>query len=350
MSHFIQIDEEGYLMSSGQRLTDDSFGFSALSQLTVENRAFVTRVEGQDVFVEAFDAPLIVRSLERIGKMWRLSMPYGYQIECELNSLCSDEWDRFHGRTPQGVPFVLSRAAQMQLFNAADTFNDFTITLNGTTVEVPTLDQLDLRQPSAPGDVNVQNFWSTKYQEWEKTQQPPGWELGSVAQPLPDILPQIKLPRCRVCVLGCGTGHDAAYLASKGHIVTGVDISPEAIARANALHKNERLSFVQADAFEFAKKSRGEYDLVLEHTFYCAINPERRNDLARLWHSMLSEHGFLLGIFFIMDRTGGPPFGSSEWELRERLKERFDFLYWTRWRKSLPERLGKELVVYARRK
>jgi 2-polyprenyl-3-methyl-5-hydroxy-6-metoxy-1,4-benzoquinol methylase len=40
------------------------------------------------------------------------------------------------------------------------------------------------------------------------------------------------MPRCRVLVLGCGEGHDAAFFAQNGHIVTGVDISPEAITRA----------------------------------------------------------------------------------------------------------------------
>jgi hypothetical protein len=47
---------------------------------------------------------------------------------------------------------------------------------------------------------------------------------------------------------------------------------------------------------------------------------------------------------------GGPPFGSSEWEIRERLKKFFDFLYWTRWKTTPEDRLGIELIVYAQKK
>jgi hypothetical protein len=51
-----------------------------------------------------------------------------------------------------------------------------------------------------------------------------------------------------------------------------------------------------------------------------------------------------------MDKGSAPPFGATEWEIRERLKRSFNFLYWTRWKKSIPRRLGKELVVYAQKK
>jgi hypothetical protein len=51
-----------------------------------------------------------------------------------------------------------------------------------------------------------------------------------------------------------------------------------------------------------------------------------------------------------MYKKQGPPYGGSEWELRQRLKDSFQFVFWGRWQKSLPKRQGKELFVYAQKK
>ena len=68
------------------------------------------------------------------------------------------------------------------------------------------------------------------------------------------------------------------------------------------------------------------------------------------WKKLLSEDGHVLGVFFAMDKRFGPPFGGSEWELRQRFQKDFNFLYWTRWKTSLPRRLGKEVVIYMQKK
>jgi hypothetical protein len=65
------------------------------------------------------------------------------------------------------------------------------------------------------------------------------------------------------------------------------------------------------------------------------------------WRELLTEKGLLMGVFFATERRVGPPFGGSEWELRQRLKKHFRFLFWGRWHQSLDRRNGKELFVYA---
>src|SRR5690606_23315083 len=93
-----------------------------------------------------------------------------------------------------------------------------------------------------------------------------------------------------------------------------------------------------------------QFDVVFEHTFFCAVDPSLRQKVVETWSRLLRDGGHFLGIFFVMDKGERPPFGATEWEIRERLRKKFDFLYWTRWKKSLPHRLGKELVVYAQKK
>ncbi len=374
----IQIDEEGYFASSGIRLHDEEYCRQLLSTLTLDNRAFYIETNGEKILVEAVDDPLVVRHVERINDGYILgTLPYSSVCTFDLKTLRADLWDRFHARTVANLPAVLSRSAQMELFDMADGFDDDSITFHGVRYPVLPLGQI-AHDKSESSSVNSPSFWTTHYDEWQSSVQDggdatkeykakkPGWELGAPAEPLRSVLPQIKLPKSRICVLGSGSGHDAAYFAEQGHVVTGVDFSETAVTlarakyTANVAHPNSEtangstpLQFVEADAFNFSKKHRGDFDVVFEHTFFCAIDPLRRAEAVETWSRLLAPGGHLLGIFFILDRgangNDGPPFGATEWEIRELLKPKFEFLYWTRWKHSIPSRVGKELVVFAKK-
>jgi SAM-dependent methyltransferase len=267
-----------------------------------------------------------------------IDLPYESKTKFSWSSLRVDEWDRFHGITVQQIPFVFSRQAQIEFFDCLDAFDDDSITVNGERYAVGSW----LRPTRS---VKEQEFWSEKYD----AEAAPGWELGEPSPVLPVVIPQLKLVRSRILVLGCGSGHDAAYLAQAGHVVTAVDFSPSAIAEAR---KNygllENLKFVEADIFKLPEKWHGQFDIIFEHTCFCAISPDMRNDLVKVWRQMLNLHGHLLSVFYVMNLREGPPFGASEWEIRERLRKGFDFLYWTRWHQSLDRRKSAELVVYAK--
>ncbi len=345
---FVQIDEEGFFSSSGLRVTDENYGLALLDNLRVEGRGFVTVFQDEKIIVEAFDQPLVARHIEILNpEKARAHFAYGHAQTFALQTLRADMWDRFHARTAENdVPLVLSRTAQMELFNVADSFDDDSITIQKNQIKIQGLQ-------GSKDDVENPNFWSEKYGQWQAgTAEKPGWELNAPAAPLASILTQIKLPRQRICNLGCGSGHDAAYLSEQGHIVTGVDWSEEAITLGREKYgENKQLRFAHEEAFDFAKSHPTEFDLVFEHTFFCAIEPSKREALIQAWKRMLTPEGHLLAIFFILDQTGGsPPFGVTEWELRESLRPHFEFLFWTRWRHSTPDRLGRELVIYAKKR
>lgn len=336
MPRYLQIDEEGYVVLDGQGIEDADVGRELLSKLRrVEQDRFVTDWDGE-VLVEAFDEPIVARHVERKGSEWLLQAPYGLRLPFDPKKLCVDEWDRFHGLTSNEVSFVFSRSAQFEFFNLVDSYSDEGVTIDGEFIVVP-------EYALAPEGVATPEFWNERYVRGET-----GWEIGQPAQPLKDVLAQLKLPKSRVLVLGCGSGRDAAYFAENGHIVTAVDFSEQAINKARAQFENvPHLEFVQSDIFKFQPK--GKFDLIFEHACYACFLPEKRRRLVQLWRQWLEPKGHLLAIFFVMARRGGPPFGNSEWELRERLKKSFRFEYWTRWRNSIPHRLGRELVVYAER-
>lgn len=338
VTRFIQIDEEGYFKFDDIRVSDSEVGRDWLASLRMDDRGRAwCEVDGELVLVEAFDEPYVALDIEKTPNAWKLTLPYGHTENAPLDSLTVDEWDRFHGRTERGVPFVLSRAAQARLFNSVDEFDDESFTIEGRRFETrPWLQE----NP----DVNQSNWWSEIY----RTEEEPRWDLGAPSHALAKFVPKMKLPRMRVLVPGAGTANDAAWFAEQGHIVTAVDFSEEAIARAKAKFGHlQNLKFIRADIFELPDKMPGEFDLIFEHTCYCAITPSRRAELVRAWRRLLSEKGLLMGVFFVMDKTYGPPYGSTEWEIRARLIKNFRPLYWTRLRDSLPKRLGHELFIYA---
>lgn len=338
---FCTIDEAGHVLDEQKRLIKDPDVIEEFfANLTVGDSAMITSLlHGQPVIVEAYDAPIVAHNIHLEDKSGRLTNIYGLHWEFKISDLLADEWDRFHGLTSGGIPFVLNRQAQEHLFNQLEGFTDDSVTFAGITYSVASFwnDELDVES----GD-----YWTDKYLSDQA-----GWDLGTPATALQSMLPKLKLPASKIIVLGGGRGHDAALFAEQGHHVTLVDISPEALNRAQHLYGNySNLTFLEADIFNLPHEMFGQFDIVFEHTCFCAVNPNRRNDLIRQWRRLLNDKGFLLGIFFTMPKRSGPPFGGSEWELNSRLKGSFTPLIWQRYRQSIKPRLGRELLVYAQKK
>ena len=197
-------------------------------------------------------------------------------------------------------------------------------------------------QPSVAG----WDFWDAQYADFAKQKVAPSWDLSGPHPAFHAIFSQLKIPTSRILILGSGKGHDANFFAAQGHLVTGVDFSREAIeASKQSYGQRTNLSFVHSDLFKMPEEFVGSFDVIVEHTCYCAIPPSRRSELVKVWKKALVPGGLVVGVFFVFDRDSGPPFGSSEWELRQRFKKDFQFLYWTRLKNSPPGRMGSELSI-----
>lgn len=338
--HTLPIDEEGYfILQNGIRLSDPQEGHQLLAHLQLDDNAAVWTTWGQQkVLVEPFDKPLVAQQVFKKAQKIFILAPYGFEAEISLPSLCLDAWDRFHGLSVSQIPFVMTRKAQAEFFNLLDEFDDDSITVDGHIYKTPPfyIDNSVIEQSQ---------FWQEKYAIAEK----PAWDLGQHHPALDAIMPQLKINKSRVLNLGCGRGHDAAYFAQLGHVVTGVDFSSQAISDAKTRYSHlQNVSWVQADALKNSQKFSA--DLIFEHTLFCAISPSSRKQLITQWKHSLDERGHLLGIFFVHPKRGGPPYGGSEWELREMLEKDFRLLYWKRWPLSPERRQGTELVIYAQKR
>jgi 2-polyprenyl-3-methyl-5-hydroxy-6-metoxy-1,4-benzoquinol methylase len=86
--------------------------------------------------------------------------------------------------------------------------------------------------------------WNARYEAndtpWDKGSPTP--VLEEIYQRHPDIFAGKS-----ILVPGCGTGHDACWLAATGAHTTGVDISPLAITKARELDQDEKANYELAD-------------------------------------------------------------------------------------------------------
>ena len=150
------------------------------------------------------------------------------------------------------------------------------------------------------------------------------WDLG---EPHPEVVARLAAgeagPPGRAFVPGCGRGHDALALAAAGWEVTAVDRvdMPEGPGPALAGHGGH---FVVADALAF--RPEVPFDLVLEHTFYCALDPPDRARWGSMMHEVLAPGGRLWVVAWPGNKPaekGGPPWGFGTADLAAALGEGF---------------------------
>ena len=190
-------------------------------------------------------------------------------------------------------------------------------------------------------------FWEDLYQR-----RGDGWELRRPAPPLAAYLEKNPPQPGNVAVLGCGRGHDCRLLAKAGYRVWGFDFVGSAIGEARALAREESLDIVfeQRDIFDLARDYRGFFDGVWEYTCFCAIDPARRPEYVRLVREILNPGGWLLACFYpLREGTEGPPFPTSEAELRRVFTPGFTLLETYVPAESVERRAGLEWMVMARR-
>ena len=160
-------------------------------------------------------------------------------------------------------------------------------------------------------------------------------------------------PRSGTAVVpGCGRGHEVLALAARGVSATGLDFAPSAVAAARAAAERAglgaRARFVQVDVFAAPDLLGVRFDLALEHTCYCAIDTDRRDEYVDVLHRLLRPGGRLVALLYAHDRPGGPPFGTTEGEVRRRFSRRFELDRLEPARGSVPSRAGHELLMVAR--
>jgi SAM-dependent methyltransferase len=335
----IQVNNEGKLVSNGLVLEDSKFGRSFFETLYKKDHICKGKVSDEAIVTEYSMAPLVVVDVEVLSNhSINLIYQYGHSENfSDFENLALDDWSRLCGENANEVPFVFSIPAQVKLFDQIFEPIDYDhFKFEGQTYN---LNEWYLEN----SDTLESKFWSERYKE-EATP----WDLGKHHPALDWTVPRLKLSKSKVLVPGCGKGHDVNRWSELGHNVLGLDFSENAVQEARKIYPKRE--FECADFFNFADKNRESYDLVFEHTLFCALEPSVREKLVKAWHKSLRPTGHLLGVFLVASKRHGPPFGITEWELEQLLEKNFKIEYWGRLRGQETARAGKELFVYAQKK
>jgi trans-aconitate methyltransferase len=126
-------------------------------------------------------------------------------------------------------------------------------------------------------------------------------------------------PAGDVLELACGPGTWTPQLLRHAAKVTAVDAAPEMLARARARVGDDRVSFVQADLFEWTPG--GKYDVVFFGFWLSHVPPERFHSFWTLVRACLKPNG---RVFFVDDNARTPEefvYGEASFAIRRRLRD-----------------------------
>jgi methyl halide transferase len=182
-------------------------------------------------------------------------------------------------------------------------------------------------------------YWSAKYQ-----QQLMGWDTGSITTPLKEYIDQLEDKSTRILVPGCGNGHEVRYLHDQGFTkVTVIDLSAEPFKELREKCPDwSAESFIVGDFFDHT----GQYDLIIEQTFFCALDPKLRQAYANKMFELLAPKGRLVGVLFnIPLNSTHPPFGGDKEDYAEFFTGQFDFKVFDQCYNSIKPRAGEELFI-----
>jgi SAM-dependent methyltransferase len=183
-----------------------------------------------------------------------------------------------------------------------------------------------------------QAYWDLQYQS--KTT---GWDLGMVSPPLKSYIDILKDKNIRILIPGCGNTYEAEYLLEQGFTnVTVIDIAPTLVENLKQKFENNgNIKIVLGDFFEH----QGNYDLIIEQTFFCALPPVMRQKYVWKMHQLLADGGKIAGLLFDRTFEVSPPFGGSQEEYSGLFKAAFDFLKMEPCVNSVPQRANCELFI-----
>jgi len=183
------------------------------------------------------------------------------------------------------------------------------------------------------------DYWSNRYQMNDT-----GWDIGYGSTPLVEYLQTITDKQLAVLIPGCGNAYEAEWLLQNGFTnVTVLDISPVLTAALKERFKNQPINIITGNFFEH----KGQYDLILEQTFFCAIDPALRSSYVTKMHELLKPDGKLVGVLFNRSFEGGPPFGGSKEEYELLFSKHLHIKKMELCYNSIPPRLGAELFFSA---
>ncbi|MFD1316144.1 SAM-dependent methyltransferase [Namhaeicola litoreus] len=190
----------------------------------------------------------------------------------------------------------------------------------------------------------IKAFWESKYREGQT-----GWDIGAVSLPIKTYIDQIENKNLDILIPGAGRAYEAEYLLKQGfQNVHVLDIARDPLAELKNRVPHFKDENLHCENFFTHQKT---YDLILEQTFFCAIDPTYRKEYVQKAHSMLNIKGKIAGLLFDFPLTEeGPPYGGSAEEYINLFEPYFHLNLLERSYNSIKPRWGRELFFIFEKK
>lgn len=185
----------------------------------------------------------------------------------------------------------------------------------------------------------TKDFWNNRYKNKET-----GWDIGYISTPIKNYIDQLENKEIRILIPGCGNAYEAEYLHVKGfNNVFLLDIAPLALKQfSERVPDFPKKHLIEENFFEH----QGSYKLILEQTFFCAIDPELRDNYVRKMYQLLRPKGKLVGLLFAENfKNSQPPFGGTKEEYKKLFSHMFNIQIMELAKNSIESRKGRELFI-----
>jgi SAM-dependent methyltransferase len=134
-------------------------------------------------------------------------------------------------------------------------------------------------------------YWTSRYHNNEIQ-----WDAGGITTPLKEYFDKLNDKSLSILLPGAGNAYEAEYLFHEGfEEVFVMDVSEVPLQNLKTRVAGFPTShLLQEDFFNH----EGEYDLIVEQTFFCALHPAQREEYAKKMHQLLKPGGKLVGVLF----------------------------------------------------
>ncbi len=165
-------------------------------------------------------------------------------------------------------------------------------------------------------------YYDKKYWDKEYEKNRTGWDIGYITTPLKEYVDQLTDKSIKILIPGAGNAYEAEYLYENGFInVFILEFSEEPIQNLLKRYpKFPKSNILKEDFFIH----NGQYDLIIEHTFFSSITRVTRKKYVEKTYELLREKGKLVGLLFAIEFGNSfPPYGGCETDYRKLFQSKF---------------------------
>lgn len=183
------------------------------------------------------------------------------------------------------------------------------------------------------------DLWNKRYEN-----QDTGWDLGQISPPIKNYINQLKNKDLNILIPGCGNAYEAEYLYTSGFKnVYVIDWAKKALHNFGKRIQNFPEDHLICEDFF---KHKGQYNLIIEQTFFCAILPSLRENYVAKMEKLLTQNGKLVGLLFNENLySNRPPFGGNKREYQKLFSKHFNHVEMEETKDSITSRKGRELFI-----